>query len=913
MSNQSTQSYPQDAYKALMRGIQELDLQDSSVPCNLVLTGDAFPVVTNSQGQVLVAASVYGRGRIVVLSHETYLTLCPALVENVLTWLGGGESANLSLGVQKKMKGVAENLKSSSYQVSLVEEFSKDLGVSVYVTDAYHVGPKAEELIAFVKAGGGLLIGGQAWWWASQNPKENLILQFPGNKVTGVAGIHFTDKYGKVEKMPIYSEISSSWKAVDGGMDFKKDLEFLLKGISEFDIKGDAVASEALVHGSLAFPIGNTDKGEAFLAGTYYGRGRVILVTHEAFLQYRKLASFWKNAFDWLDQGRKGEAGFEPGVKPLPNLGLTCKTTKFSPELSVFVCKAYTSTDAETIQNFVVEGGGLLIGGHAWYWASTHTGQNAMKDFSGNKILNKMGLSVLKKTITAGVYKAPDPSQVNKFHFRRLLHSFAGHVLEGGELTKQDEEHLKKLGGNCASFLKMKAYSSFSYIQILYLLTDILKKVDIPQASKENPAKSPKEHLLLSLATDVYEASLNQEELLHYIIKNNPPLPVVKNQRIKITAQTEENEEWISTGLYLSPGMKTEMILPPMLVNSRWKIQIGCQSDELHLEELWRAPYVIKRFPVTSERMQVWNLWGGLIYLLAPHDVTVEEEEIVVQEAITAPYYKSGVTKAADWSSLRKAPAPWAEMEFENIILTVPSHIIRKLEDPLEVENLWNGIMRGVADLAVIPRKFIRKERIVADVQISAGWMHSGYPIMMFSSIGAELFNPEAARTKDLWGETHELGHNQQRSCWEFPPHTTEATCNLWSVYVHEEVLGVNRAKAHPSLTSASRKRRVEEYVQGGRKLNDWKVWTALETYLQLQEKFGWAAFKTVFAVYHDMTNCPRDNNGKMNLYAETFSRAVNVNLTGFFKAWGWPIEQATEEKLSNLPPWTDHPMVQYS
>lgn len=81
----------------------------------------------------------------------------------------------------------------------------------------------------------------------------------------------------------------------------------------------------------------------------------------------------------------------------------------------------------------------------------------------------------------------------------------------------------------------------------------------------------------------------------------------------------------------------------------------------------------------------------------------------------------SGVTKEADWSSLRKAPAPWAEMEFDNIILTVPSHIVRDLESPLEVGKIWNDIMKGVADLAVIPQKFIRKERIVADVQISVG------------------------------------------------------------------------------------------------------------------------------------------------------------------------------------------------
>uniref|UniRef100_A0A3Q2QVV0 Peptidase M60 domain-containing protein n=1 Tax=Fundulus heteroclitus TaxID=8078 RepID=A0A3Q2QVV0_FUNHE len=838
---QTTQSYPKDAYRALMRGINELDLQHSSVPCNLVLTGDAFPLVINSHGHILAAASVYGRGRIVVLSHETYLTLCPALVENALAWLGGGESANLSVGVQKKRLAVADNLNRSTYKVSLMEDFDKDHGVSVYVTDAYEVGAKAGELIAFMKAGGGLLIGGQAWHWASQKKNENLILKFPGNKVAGVAGIHFSAKYGKLfVSVFIFSPHSC-------GMDFKDDLEFLLKGISDFNIQGDGVPSEALVHGRLAFSICTTDKEEVFLAGTYYGRGRVILVTHEAFLYYKKLASFWKNACDWLDQGRRGIVGFERGVKPLPNLGLTCKTTELNQDLSVFVCKAYSNIDPERIQNFVAEGGGLLIGGHAWHWAWTHKGENPMHDFSGNKILNKMGLSLLKETITAGVYKAPDPSQVNIFHFRHLLRRFAGHVLEGGELTKQDEEHLKKLGADCASFLMMKAYDRFSYTEILSLLTDILKKQGISEVG----------HIRF-ICFRFYLYELNSDS------------------SICVT----EHEEWISTGLKVMPqntAAHYALFNPLLLGLCHPKIQIGCQSDALHKEELWRAPYVNKRFPVTSEKMQVWNLWGGLIYLLAPRDVQVDEE-VVVQEAVSAPYYKSG-----------------------------ECHLLHMLHMMIFGESNF-GWGENITNSNIVA---VRKDGVI--FFLFPGWMHAGYPIMMHSSIGAELFKPEDAQTKGLWGETHELGHNQQRSCWEFPPHTTEATCNLWSVYVHEEVLGLNRAKAHPSVTPESRKRCVEKYVQEGRKLSDWNVWTALETYLQLQERFGWAAFKTVFADYHHMSNCPRDNDEKMNLYAETFSKAVNMNLTGFFKAWGWPIEQATEKKLSNLPPWIDHPMAHYS
>lgn len=112
--------------------------------------------------------------------------------------------------------------------------------------------------------------------------------------------------------------------------------------------------------------------------------------------------------------------------------------------------------------------------------------------------------------------------------------------------------------------------------------------------------------------------------------------------------------------------------------------------------------------------------------------------------------------------------------------------------------------------------------------------MHAGYPVMIHSTSAAELVNPATARTQGIWGAIHELGHNQQCSAWEFPPHTTECTCNLWSVYVHEEVLGVNRAKAHENMSPESRKNRTQSYAKGGRNLENWSVWTALETYMQV-------------------------------------------------------------------------------
>ena len=74
------------------------------------------------------------------------------------------------------------------------------------------------------------------------------------------------------------------------------------------------------------------------------------------------------------------------------------------------------------------------------------------------------------------------------------------------------------------------------------------------------------------------------------------------------------------------------------------QVQIGCQSDNFRKKDvLKRAPVVCERFPVDDDIVQVWNLWGGLIYLVAPPKFQVQRgAEIVVRTAVQAPYYKSG-------------------------------------------------------------------------------------------------------------------------------------------------------------------------------------------------------------------------------------------------------------------------------
>ncbi|KAM9801305.1 TRPM8 channel-associated factor homolog [Neosynchiropus ocellatus] len=907
-----------EAYKSLMKGLYELDITGPYVPSLLDLVGDkAFPLAMNSHGQILMAASTYGAGRIVVLGHEGYLTAFPTLTENAVAWLKGDGPENLPVGVHHTIQEVADNLIASCMPTKVVSGFNKDLGLSVFVAKAYSVDGEAEDLVEFLRRGGGILIAGQAWSWAYKNRGKSTILHFVGNAVSSVAGIYFSRHHAAVELLSVHPQIPSSWKSLAVRNNFKDDLEVLLRGISEFNLKTSYIPSELLVHGLLAFPIGATQDGRTFLAGAYYGKGRVVVITQEGLLETESLAPLWRNVTTWLDRGRNGITGVAlPDVYSLfAKSGINCQQTDFNKDLSVYVCKAYTDDITQELQEFVAEGGGLLVGGQSWYWACTNRGRYVLTDFPGNKFLYNMGMSFMGGMIGKAIYPAPEPSRDIReaYHLRHMIHRFVAHAKQGAALSMFEEGNLKKLGMDCAAFLQMKAHHCASYSQLLDVLTDAVKTCGMPQVSESSPVSSGKDHFLLHVGAELYRVSPNRDALLPHLIKSIPSLPVVYNNKVTLDVKTADELEMISTGLYLSPCMETSIVVPEQIINKDWTILIGCQTDTLKKDLLRRPHSVCERFTVTAQTMTVSNMYGGLIYLLAPPRTQVGRMEITVEAAVQAPYYKFGVTTAADWSKLRSAPAPWAELEFENIIFTVPSEAVRELQKPDELAAHWNAIMQAVADLAAISPKFPRKERFVTEIQISHGLMHAGYPIMSLHPTAARLLSIDHMMAEGLWGPIHELGHNQQRDCWEFKPNTTEATCNLWSVYVHEEVLKIPRAQAYRDLTPERRKINTENYVKRGKRQEDWCFFVALETYLQLQEKFGWNAFKAVFGAYYQMTHFPTDKNEKMNLYAETFSKVVGMNLCGFFKAWGWTIRSTTEEKLSGLLSWTDHPMVQYT
>lgn len=116
----------------------------------------------------------------------------------------------------------------------------------------------------------------------------------------------------------------------------------------------------------------------------------------------------------------------------------------------------------------------------------------------------------------------------------------------------------------------------------------------------------------------------------------------------------------------------------------------------------------------------------------------------------------------------------------------MPRASFRTVNDPLPILNEYDKIYLAYHDLRGSKPEEKRKQFIIADIKPSAGYMHSGYPIVTMLDVVDPKdeyfeFNITTLKTKGHWGLFHEIGHNMQRGWWT-PSGTGEVTVNIFSL-----------------------------------------------------------------------------------------------------------------------------------
>ncbi|WP_437929881.1 M60 family metallopeptidase [Sorangium sp. So ce291] len=722
-----------------------------------------------------------------------------------------------------------------------------------------------------------------------------------------------------------------------------KDHAALTQGITSIDV-GGALPSALVVYGDTAFPVAVDAAHNAYIAAARVGAGKVVHYGHDAFLGdllYADLgaATLLLNTLAWMSPAKKPTVGVQPGLYVLAEFltrhGFTVRTTTPSnlSGIDVYCMNSHTDypdADVQKISAFMQSGGGLVSAGLAWWWGNSHT--QAAENYPGNKYLRTAGIGVTTATSDSLPDRSDRPisplALSDVFHARKALSRLVEHVSRRAQLPFADQDIAADTVVSAIDFFPLSFTDYFT-------AANVLKEKTAPVVpTKANPL-FVKDHPIKRLVVHIDHKYANEsppdEVKAHLAAADFPGAVPAGAMAISKTITIDGNYAgrdsrfggahptkpvWRSTGVYAPAGKKIHVKIDAAAAGKGLAVLLGAHTDTLWESNTWsRFPAISRSFPLDAPEIDTASAFGGLVYVQVPVGSKLGPVTVTIEGGVGAPLFQLGETSLTAWQSVeRSLPGPWAEITSDKFSITVPSAAIAALTNPNPVLGLWGGILDADADLAGIPRARPRAERILVDRQISNGYMHSGYPIMAGLDVQNDLVSLSRLMAGS-WGPLHELGHNHQWDPWALPG-SIEASVNLWSVYAFEKVLGIPRGNAMPDrvadLAPAERAKRIQDYLAGGANFADkWKEFTALETYLQLQEGFGWEPFTQVFKQYYaDAPNTdPTNDQDKIDKWVLRFSLAVNKDLGPFFRAWGFPVSAGVLAEIGTLPAWEENPM----
>lgn len=687
--------------------------------------------------------------------------------------------------------------------------------------------------------------------------------------------------------------------------------------------------------GLIPLVIGGGDGGVKVpvLAIGTIGKGRLVAAGHGSYTNLDALGpgaqALLTRASTWLLADQPGtiagvSAAAAPWAKVLGRGGVDLRREDLTATrldgvaLLVLGTPDLTAAQGEAVIAFVARGGGLLVAQTGWGWQQIKGGlpmtQNPL-----NVAFASVGLAwtdaIADETAPNGY--AIDPAALVEAGRAGLMNATTALDALTSD-AKAEEPATNKLDKRARAQASAAVISAARMAQpsdtiLLPRLAALLKERGsdiVPRQGKPVRGTDGLSRALLAYDLSRLEVQKPEDVRAHPAAAGFPGSVPEAAPRVSRTMSLElTTPGWHSLGLYAAPG---EIITITRIasqgadqVPKDLAARIGAHTDTLWHKDTWnRVPDIAMRVPLATDgATRLASPFGGIIYIDVP-DGRSGAHSFKIDGAVESPLFVLGKTTPEQWAASRATPGPWAELASDKIIVTVPSALVRDLADPTVVMTFWNQVSDSATDLAQWPRERTRPERYVADIQISAGYMHSGYPIMTHLDAAPDMVSVDNLRA-GTWGLYHELGHNHQSSDWTFDG-TGEVTVNLFSMYILETACEKPMGSGHDAL--AQRAKMIQRHVEKGRSFDHWKSdpFLALVMYQQLREAFGWDAYKAVFQTYRKLPDAerPRTEEQKRDQWMVRFSRQVGKNLGPFFEAWGVPTSEAARASIKDLPSW---------
>ncbi len=713
----------------------------------------------------------------------------------------------------------------------------------------------------------------------------------------------------------------------------RQDRMALLDGVTEATAPG-GIPGDFVVFGDRAFVVLTGRTGSARLpviAAAHYGQGRAVAAGHEAFFGSAALRSaenvrLTENVARWVSG--KPLAGLRVGLlnqdaalgETLTKAGCQANALQAKdvpralPNLDLlWLDQASLDGEANRARVFaarkwVAAGGGVVLSGPAWGWREI-TGRDLTRDHSGSQILLPMGLAfsngMLDATGKRGFLTEMEISPLTQA--QAALNALEAQAAGRQALTAAQQEQATATLGQALGALPEDRRGFVRRVETL-----CADKGGVTP-TKETPVTRAMPFARLRAALDWQRI----RRLPFDQVKAHPSAasfpgsvsPAARRETRAVPIDTRV-PDWHGAGLYAAPGESIRVSLPPSAANKGLAVRIGAHTDALwHLDKWERFPEITLERPLRTATTRVASPFGGAVFIVVPANCKLGAIVVTIGGAVAAPRYVRGVTSLDDWKrTLRYAPGPWAELEGKRVTLSVPSSAVRALDDPEALMAYWDEMMEHVYAFYAAPLRS-RPERYCVDRQISAGYMHSGYPIMTGEDVAQTFCDVRILRGPaglKCWGFYHEMGHNFQQPEWTWDAFG-EVTNNLFSLYGTETLNGV-QSGAHPAMSEAEIQKRMRAVADapGKERYYARDPWYPLTMFLLLRRAFGWEPFTKLFSDFRALPEAekPRTENEKQNQFLVRFSRLTGHNLTDYLTAWGVTTSPSARSAVSGLPAW---------
>jgi hypothetical protein len=351
-------------------------------------------------------------------------------------------------------------------------------------------------------------------------------------------------------------------------------------------------------------------------------------------------------------------------------------------------------------------------------------------------------------------------------------------------------------------------------------------------------------------------------------------------KEFKMTVNVKR-DNWATTGLWLPPGVTGKVTYDQP--DSRVVLQIGAHVESLLNEgNPWkRWPWVITDFTIAMGVTEVGTPFGGILYIIA-NPISDDEEpfdaDLTFSNFCKFPRWVAGSPQV--WEETKALEVPWGEIDFGNIIFTLPTSYMREIADFRKIHEKYDAIVNGVCRwMSYTPNK---PYRIVFDIELPADGPGFAYPsVLLLSAIKGVLLTIESPNL-DLFKAISLMAINSIREeCFDVVLET--AIASMCAAVVFKELYPLFSPLRFPDLAVP------ERFVQL------WKIHTECDPKLipACLAKFQHPSFPV-----------PEDQEDVWPMFVEEMCRIGNKNFVPFLEET-LPEDFVPDASISVLPKYT--------